>query len=64
MTNTQFIFSLATGLALASAGFAMASSQFADWGLFWVGVAVASVALADQFHTRRILVPVTVEAER
>ena len=57
MTRTQFIFSLGSGLAIASAGFALASSQFADWGLFWVGMGVTAVTLVNQFKSGTVLAP-------
>ena len=57
MTRSQFIFSLSSGLAIASAGFALASSQFADWGLFWVGMGVTGVTLVNQFKSGDALTP-------
>ena len=57
MTRSQLIFSLGSGLAIASAGFALASSQFADWGLFWVGMGVTGVTLVNQFKSGDALTP-------
>ena len=63
MTRTQFIFSLGSGLAIAGAGFALASSQFADWGLFWVGMGVTSVALVNQFKPGGVQLPALARSE-
>ena len=63
MTRPQFIFSFASGLALASAGFALASSQFVDWGLFWVGVGVTAVTLFNQVKASGALAPALLETE-
>lgn len=57
MTRSQFIFSLGSGISLACAGFALATGGFADWGLFWVGVTVSSVALVYQLKPTQALLP-------
>ena len=69
MTRLQFIFSLSSGAAAMSGGYLLASAGVADWGLFWVGGAIAGVAtftavkssLADGGVRIRRLMPVPVE---
>lgn len=63
MTRSQFIFSLASGATLALSGYALASAAVIDWGLFWVGVGVAAVTLADRLQRTSSLLPATVKAE-
>ena len=63
MTRSQFAFSLFSGLAVSCAGFALASSQFADWGLFWVGLGITTVTLVHRFNTNSAPTPVLVKAE-
>ena len=57
MTRAQFIFSLGSALGLAATGFGLASSGVADWGLFWVGIAIGSVTLAQQNWSANRLIP-------
>ena len=69
MTRSQFIFSLLSGASAMGGGFMLATAGVADWGLFWVGSAIAAVAtftavkinLADGALRLRGAVPVPVE---
>ena len=52
MNRSQLIFSLASGLMLMAAGFALVTGGVADWGLFWVGALIAAVTLGTHMKSR------------
>lgn len=52
MNRSHLIFSLACGLALMAAGYALAAVDVADWGLFWVGAMIAAVTLGTHLKSR------------
>lgn len=54
MTRAQFFFSLGSGAAVASGGFLLATAGVADWGLFWVGSAIAAVAVVSAVKSSEI----------
>ncbi len=45
MNKSRLYFSLGTGSALLTAGYALAHSGMADWGLFWTGGIILSLTL-------------------
>ena len=61
MIRSQFVFSLVIGAALMAAGTALATSGVADWGLFWVGALVSTLALGARARTSEALQPATAQ---
>ncbi len=53
MTKAQFLFSLSSAIGLSTAGFALAMGGMAGWGLFWVGIGIAAITLANQVKPAR-----------
>lgn len=45
MNKSRLFFSLGTGTALLAAGYTLAHSGMADWGLFWTGGIILSLTL-------------------
>ena len=57
MTKAQFLFSLTSAIGLCCAGFALATGGIASWGLFWVGVGIATITLVNQVKPAGLLAP-------
>ena len=52
MNRSQFIFSMTCAAVLMLAGYQLATTAVASWGLFWVGSAVAAVSLSTLARER------------
>jgi hypothetical protein len=64
MHDSQFYFSLATGISIIVLGAALASAGIVDWGLFAVGCGISGLAMASRVGNRIKHVARTVTARR
>ena len=64
MYDSQFYFSLATGISIIVLGAALASAGIVDWGLFAVGCGITGLAMASKAGNRIKSVARTVTARR
>ena len=54
MHKSRLFFSLGTGTTLLAAGYALASSGLADWGLFWTGGIILSLTVGTHLAQRGV----------
>lgn len=62
MMSRPILFSFFTGSAVLAAGAGVASAGIADWGLFWVGAIICSVALSTLLGDDRTPRPILLQA--
>ena len=57
MNKSRLFFSLGTGTTLSGAGYTLANSGIADWGLFWTGGIILSLTLGTHLTQRGAITP-------